>query len=300
MAYKKPDELDHWTDFTRRIYREWDADPGYYAIQHSGFSRDQQMRLAIAWCAYYNLGIAARASELAGSKFWSYLHALYSTAQRGSERRHFRGAAGLRALKEWSDRWPKPETMMVFACGGWGGAGTYFDIRKRTSEIYLYGSYYTWKVCDLHEVLGFGPVDMRGSEKYSPKVPQQGAHLIHGMDGADAWKYADDSVLTGKGYPDDVVPLTYSEIAGWGRAHKVPPRTTDQRPFGMQEAETVCCVYKQMSNGSYIYGTRTAKAVRRLRSVDSDTADTMIATLLRLSPYTEEQLNMRLDSLTEK
>lgn len=301
MTYRKPETIDHWTVFTKRMFTEWDSDPGYAVIQHSGIPKDQQMRFAIAWASYYNLGIAARASELKGAKFWAYLHGIYTTAQRGSERRHFRGAAGLRALKEWSDRWPKPETMMVFMCGGYGGAGSYFDIRKRTKEVYLYGDYLTWKVTDLHEVLGFGPLDMTGSEKYSPKTPQQGAHLIHDMDSADlrAWKYADDSVLTGKGYPDDVVPLTYSEIAGWGRAHKVPPRTTDKRPFGIQEAETVCCVYQTMSNGSYTYGTRTAKAIRRLRSVESDTADTMAATLLRLSPYTETQLNARLDSLTE-
>ena len=313
MAYKKPEQLDHWTVFTKRIFTEWDADPGYYAIQHSGLPREQQMRLAIAWCAYYNLGIAARASELKGAKFWAYLLAWYPTAKRATERRHFRGAAGLKALDNWTKTWPKPESMSTFMCNGkYPNESTYFSVRKRGQMVPQYGDYFYWKWCDLHEVLGFGPVDMRGSEKYSPKVPQQGAHLIHDMDGADmrAWKHTDDSVLTrrysstgmttGEGYPGDVVPLTYSEIAGWGRAHKVPPRTTDQRPFGMQEAETVCCIYKQMSNGSYAYGTRTAKAIRRLRSVPCETSTAMHAALLRLSPYDEDELDARLDSLTEK
>lgn len=298
MTYRKPETIDHWTVFTKRMFTEWDSDPGYAVIQHSGIPRDQQMRFAIAWASYYNLGIAARASELKGAKFWAYLHVIYTTAQRGSERRHFRGAAGLRALKEWSDRWPKPETMMVFMCGGYGGAGSYFDIRKRTKEVYLYGDYLTWKVTDLHEVLGFGPLDMTGSEKYSPKTPQQGAHLIHNMDEADMRNWSIATIPSD--YPADVVSITYAEIARYGRIWKIPPRTTNRRPFGIQEAETVCCVYKQMSNGSYTYGTRTAKAVRRLRSVKSDSADAMITTLLRLSPYTEEQLNVRLDSLTEK
>jgi hypothetical protein len=285
MAYIKPEILDHHHAFTKRIFTEWDADPGYYALQYSGLPREQMLRASIAWCTYYNLGIAADASEYKGKRFWDYLINLYPTAKRATERRHFRGAAGLKALDQWSSTWKQPEHMADYICGS--GVNSYFSIRARAKPVAQYGDYFYWKWCDLHEVLGYGPVAMAGSEKHSPKVPQQGAELIATMH--------PETVVLG-----DTTAEVYAEIVQWGRTNKVPPRTTKHRGFSIQEAETVCCVYKQMANGSYVYGTRTAKAVRRLRASASDTAKQMAETLLELSPYTEAELNAALDSLTEK
>ena len=281
--------LDRWPEFTKRIYNEWDADPGYYAIQHSSLPKAQQMRLVVAWCSFYNLGIAARASELSGSEFWKYLNGMYPTAQRSSERRHFRGAAGLKALASWQDKWPKPEAMVEFLCD----ADDYFAVRKKGKQVYLFGDYFYWKICDLHEVLGFGPVDMVGSEKYSPKVPQQGADRIFSMDSELGKKW------TSAGQNTDAVAVTYAHIAAYGVRMNVPPRTTTAREFGIQEAETVCCVYKQMLNGKYTYGTRTAKAILKLESVPSKTAKRMADTLLELSPHSRDELMTALASLKE-
>lgn len=288
MAYKQPEHLDSWQSFTKKIYGSWDADPGYYAIQHTSMDPDQRLRLAVAWCSYYNLGIAADASELSGKRFWDYLINIYPTAKRATERRHFRGSAGMIALEQWRARWPQPENMARFMSED---AETYFDIRKRGQQVAQYGDYFYWKWCDLTEVLGFGSLDMTRSEKYSPKLPQQGALLINSMQPGGMFREADTD--------HQVVKIVYAEIAKWGRANKIPPRTTTARPFGIQEAETVCCVYKQMASGSYRYGTRTAKAVRRLRAANSDTAGRMAATLLSLSPWSEAKLNRTLDSLTE-
>ena len=53
---------------------EWDADPGYYALRMTpGIHHDQRLCMAVAWCAYYNLGIAADASTRQGAAFWNYL-----------------------------------------------------------------------------------------------------------------------------------------------------------------------------------------------------------------------------------
>lgn len=285
MAYKKPqlEDLDSWKMFTKRLYGEWDADPGYYALQHTEMPAAQRLRAAVAWCAYYNLGIAADASEYQGKRFWDYLVKIYPTAKRATERRHFRGQQGMRALEQWRTEWPKPEALAEWMCAG----HSYFDIRRQGKPVMQYGDYFFWKWCDLHEVLGFGPVNMVGSENYSPKLPQQGAELIYAL----TWDW--DAYLDAK----ELVPTIYNGIVSFGRNANVPPRTTNARPFGIQEAETVCCVYKQMSSGSYIYGTRTAKAVRRLRAASSRTAADMAGTLLGLSPYNEKELDDILDSL---
>lgn len=306
MAHKKPAsyDVDDWRTFMKRMYKEWDADPGYYALQHTSMSEDQRRRLAVAWCAYYNLGIAADASELRGRKFWDYLEKIYSTAKRASERRHFRGNAGILALSSWREKWPMPEDMALHMVNHPirkldHGVPTYFSIRKAGQQVYLYGDYFYWKWCDLHEVLGFGPVDMRNSEKHTPKLPQQGAQLIHMIEFDAGNVDLDINPAFAEVEREAVLKESYAMIVAEGCRLKVPPRTTDRRKFSLQEAETVCCVYKQMTNGSYTYGTRTAKAVNRLEAAKSKTARAMRATLLDLSPYSREELAAALASLKE-
>ncbi len=285
----RQEALDHWKTFTMKIFHSWDADPGYYAIQYTdGLSPAQQSRFAVAWCTYYNLGIAADASEYMGDRFWCYLESIYDTAKRNTERRHFRGKAGLVALEQWRTRWRHPEAMAEHICGD---AQTYFDIRKRCSDIAQFGDYFYWKWCDLTEVLGYRSLDMSGSAKYSPKVPQQGALLIEGV-------YSDNSMAGPTN--TEVIEKVYAKIARFGRVKDIPPRTTEARKFSIQEAETVCCVYKQMASGSYVYGSRTAKAVARLGAAKTKTAINMRNTLLELSPFRESELADILTRLTGK
>lgn len=283
----RTEPLPSWQKFTQTIYNNWDADPGYYALT-SVYNTDpnQAARAAVAWCAYYNLGIAADASERKGKRFWDYLESIYDTAKRNTERRHFRGDAGRRALAQWRSNWPQPEALAEYMLAK---SRTYFDIRKRGQQVMQYGDYFYWKWCDLHDVLGYGGVDMTGSAKHSPKLPQQGAELIWTMDDPDY-----DGAFT-----TIDLEAVYDRIVAYGRSKNVPPRTTATRRFSIQEAETVCCVYKQMASGSYAYGTRTAKAVRRLGAAESDTAASMRAALLRVSPYGETELAYALASLRE-
>lgn len=275
-----PSTLDSWKTFTRKLFKNWDADPGYYAIQQTTMKSSQRLRLAVAWCSFYNLGIAAQASEYQGGEFYDYLKAIYPTAKRASERRHFRGRAGMAALEQWQANWPKPEALAEHMHGD-----TYFDVRKKGQKVAQFGDYFYWKWCDLNEVLFNNQVDMAGSAKHSPKVPQQGAELIFRMEHPDgAW--GDDS---------DVETM-YNRITDYGRRKGVECPIMD-RPFGIAEAETVCCVYKQMVNGGYTYGSRTAKAVTRLESVPSRTGAKMAATLLELSPWSRQELKEILEVL---
>jgi hypothetical protein len=49
--------------------------------------------------------------------------------------------------------------------------------------------------------------------------------------------------------------------------------------MNMQEAETVCCVYKQYRNGKWCPYSRTAKATRSLLAKPSKTAEEMLSSL---------------------
>lgn len=263
---RDPATADSWKRFAKKLFTLYDADPGYYALRFTDMPEGQKKRAALAWCSYYNLGIAAQASEYTGGKFWEYLKSVYPTAVRASERRHFRGAAGLQAMKEWREAYEDPKELVNYILG----ADPYYDsIAKRAGSIRLFGDYFKWKWCDLYEVLTGVPVDFTGCESKSPKVPQQGAALI---------------------FPDLTVAEAYAEIVAYCRFKGMNSPVLPEKRFGIGEAETVCCVYKQYMSGSYSYGLRTAKAVARLSSVQSATGSKMVATLLGLSPWSQREL----------
>lgn len=251
---KKPVD---WQTFGRFIFEQREADPGYYVVTYlreAGYADSQLKRFCVSWCAFYNLGIAARASELTGARFYDLLVAEYPTAKRASERRHFRGAAGLTALAKWRAQWPKPEaladhiTQDAPVVGISDGMPDMGDIRARCSDVAQMGDYFKWKWGDLTEVLRQQPVIFRGYEKVSPKVPQQGAALI----AAEA------------GMPHLSTEQVYLSITKQMRKMGVKSYYAPWREFDVQDAETICCVYKQYRTGGYTPGIRTAKAFARL------------------------------------
>jgi hypothetical protein len=241
-----PKDPVSWKVFGQFIFECREADPGYYVLHYlneAGYNLDQLKRFAVAWCAFYNLGIAARASELKGDKFYKLLVDLYPTAKRASERRHFRGAAGLKALAQWQAEWKHPESLADhIMCRDMG------DIRERCSEVAQMGDYFKWKWGDLTEVLMQKSVTFNGYEHVSPKVPQQGAALI----AAEAAK------------PDWSTKKVYESLSTAMQRLGVKSIYAQWRDFDVQDAETICCVYKQYRTGGYTPGLRTAKAATRL------------------------------------
>lgn len=263
------DLIPSWQDFALKLFRTRDADPGYVALAGADLPADQKRRFAVAWCTFYNLGIAAKASELRGRTFWGYLNEQYDTAQRASERRHFRGAAGRKALAAWEQEWQHPEAMVdeIMAALPY-----YHFVRQAVRPIPQMGDYFVWKWCDLYEVLGGIHVDCSGpfAARHSPPTPQDGAKAIA---------------------PDQSVEDTYQMIALHLQMNNVPAPPHYERPSDINEAETVCCVYKQMCSGKYDYGLRTAKAMRRLQSVSSETGQLMVDALLNGGHWTAAELN---------
>jgi hypothetical protein len=251
------DLMPTWREFALTLFRTRDADPGYVALAGAGLSKAQQCRFAVAWCTYYNLGIAAKASELKGAAFWGYLSSLYDTAPRASERRHFRGAAGRTAMAHWELDYDTPEDMAVRI---FQARPTYEDVRRLVRPVPQMGDYFVWKWCDLYEVILGVHVDCTSefAAKHSPPTPQDGAKAI---------------------FPDLSVYEAYRQIKMHLQENNITAPPHHKRPADINEAETVCCVYKQMVSGKYDYGLRTAKAMKRLQSVESATAHRMVDVL---------------------
>lgn len=167
------DHKKDWRKFAKNLFALEEADPGYMLLARAELSEAQKLRYILAWCTFYNPGLAAKASDYQGAKFYDYLRSMYPTAQRASERRHFRGQAGLKALAQWQELYPKPEKM-IEACFG----PTYLHVRKNMQPMAQMGDYFYWKLADIQDTVFHEPVDFTGCEKYMPKVPQQGAEII--------------------------------------------------------------------------------------------------------------------------
>lgn len=242
---------DRWDIFAERMFCMEDADPMYYALARADLDTGTKMRVFVGWCTYYHPGIAAAAAKYQGEQFWRFLASQYDTAPRASERRHFRGAAGRRALQEWCAMYRAPERMVDENFGA-----SYFTVRQNLQKVRLFGDYFYWKFADVQERVFGIPCDFTGAAEHSPKVPQNGARQYI----APQLYAKPEDVLMERIYADMLAALP--------RPLRLAPPRYD-RPLNMQEAETIACVYHQYKGGGYTYGARTAKAYRRLSYVTS-------------------------------
>lgn len=240
-----------WRKFAETLFGIEDADPGYMLLARAKLTEAQKLRYVLAWCTFYNPGLAAKASDYQGAAFYEFLRKVYPTAKRASERRHFRGQAGLKALAQWQSLYPKPEAM-VDAC--W--ASTYMGVRSNMKHMVQMGDYFYWKMADIQDTVFVSPVDFTGCEQYMPKVPKQGAELIADLDA----------------FFNDHVP-SLEDTMRWIVSHikKMNHPFAPHRPLALQEAETVCCVFKQHVAGDYKFGFRSAKAFNRLTAMEKET-----------------------------
>lgn len=245
------DHTSDWRKFASLMFKLEDADPGYMLLHRADMPTAQKLRYILAWCTFYNPGLAARASDFQGAKFYEFLRYVYPHAKRASERRHFRGQAGLKALAQWQSLYPKPEAM-IEACF----ASSYLQVRKNMSHMAQMGDYFYWKLADIQDTVMGKPVDFTGCEKYMPKVPKQGADMIGDMENL----FALESIM-------GVVTAHVSKL--------VYP-VKEGRKLALQEAETVCCVFKQHVVGDYKFGFRSAKAYARLKSMVAETPTAQI------------------------
>lgn len=263
------DLRDDWRKFAVKMFKLEDADPGYMLLKRAKLSRAQKLRYVLAWCAYYNPGIAAIASQYEGNQFYDYLRSVYPTAKRASERRHFRGQAGLKALTAWQVDYPHPEGMIEDCY-----APTYLGVRKNMMNMVQMGDYFYWKLADIWDTVFDEPVDFTGCEKYMPKVPKQGAQIIDELEDQ---------------------PSTDFDLSGTMRTitkhvERIPYPVKGGRKLALQEAETVCCVFKQHVVGDYRYGFRSAKAWKRLNGVEGRPAAALREGLLAGGIWTPETL----------
>ena len=208
-----------WQEFAEKTIATDDLDPVYVALYKSGMPEAMLMRWCAAFVTYYHMGTACQVCALEGDEFWAELWNRYDTAPRASERRHFRGESGKKAIKSWINTYGTPERFFG-ACMKPSFMGL---VNDHPAQI---GTYFAWKCMDLREAVFGYDVNWSGSENHMVQLPKQGLDVIFGFEEGQKPDYA-KALLT---------------VAEQIQHLKAPPRYV--RSCGVAEAETVCCMAK--------------------------------------------------------
>jgi hypothetical protein len=209
-----------WQDFAAKTIVTDDLDPVYVALYRANMPEDMLMRWCAAFVTYYHMGTASQICHLQGDDFWTELWTRYDTAPRASERRHFRGEAGKKAIKAWINTYGTPEKFFA-ACM----QPSFMKLLQKS--IPQIGHYFTWKCMDLREAVFGYDVDWSESEYHMVTLPMQGLDVI----------FPELENQRGVNYANALL-----KVADAISHINAPPRFT--RPCGVAEAETVCCMAK--------------------------------------------------------
>ena len=129
-----------WNRFGQFLFTCREADPGYYCLDYLrqlGTSQAQLKRMAVAWCSFYNLGIAAKASELKGHYFYEIYWPCTqprsvavsddtSAARRGRPQSPSGTSGGQNQKHSRTTSWPHPWRQIRDNCDGVLQMGDYF------------------------------------------------------------------------------------------------------------------------------------------------------------------------------
>ena len=188
-----PTVVNNFADFMRVDIYTGDSDPVYWAVDRARqqWGEGWATRFCVAMLAYYHTGTACRAADHEGEAFWNYLKFSYASAPRGSERRHFRGAAGSKALATMESFSPDPDKFFHHFTSSYAAVK-----RVCESSLHSFGPYFQLKVCDyMDRCLGIKIESYAGLERNLPTEPAAAIELLMpGVPVPQAFKFLCDEV----------------------------------------------------------------------------------------------------------
>lgn len=251
MAGRNYKRLDIY-EFGAHLLETGDLDPVYIALDKMEWQdADQQARWLIAYWCFYHCGAASYISEASGKDFWQRMSIAAKNEAaapdggrwpRGSERRHFRGEAAVKAVtKLWGRFMDNPHELVEGIASGEGPL-PYATVAGRAAELPLFGPWISFKVADMLDRLGIAPVDFDQAAVFMFKDPVKSALML--------WREHQKLPETAK--PKDeaaVINMVVDHLNDHFKGFTAPPR--HERPVGLQEIETILCKWKSHRNGHY-------------------------------------------------
>lgn len=246
--------------FGDALLRTGDLDPVYVAVHKAGLDRPTLHRLVLAYWCFYHLGHAAHLAEIKQpKKFWEAMMTSAVNAgepkpwPRGAERRHFRGAQAVDAMKELVAKYKTADDAVAGMLGS-TERPTYSSVSAAAQSHRGFGQWIAFKIADMSErVLGY-PTDFNDCHLGIYKDPRQGAAVYfqeqmrgRQIDGA-LWDYP---ILD-----TELEEAVHHAVNLWRKKRAKAPPTGD-RLVNVQEIETIFCKYKSHLKGHYPVGKDT-------------------------------------------
>lgn len=249
--YEKLDILS----FGKHLIISKDLDPVYVALRKlynlGSFDKEkynQLCRWLIAYWCFYHCGFASYASEKDGKEFWETLmiaaknETLAPTGTRwprGHERRHARGAQGIKMIEHLSYYGEQPQSMVSSIIYQ---APSYEKTAEQIQTHTLFGPWISFKICDMIDRVLNIRMDFTQAAVFMFKDPIKAALIL--------WRQQ-------LKLPENAKPLSEKEtingvvnyLTEQFKSHLAPPLF--DRPIGLQEIETILCKWKSHLNGHY-------------------------------------------------
>ncbi len=235
--------VDTWQEFARVTIQHNDLDPTYEMLYklRAVKGNDWVSRFCLHMLMFYHVGEAEVAAQHEGRQFWEYTRDRYDLTQRGTERRHFRGAAGKASLESLALAAPyRPEDLLQRLA-----RPAYPALYRAFDELGLkgFGAYFRWKAADyLDRVFGHR-MSYDEAWRFLPEEPAKCAKLL---------------------FPSMSLKQALNTVADHISALPAPPN--GDRPCGIPEAETSLCMVKgYFFTKSHVIGDDIADKYKALR-----------------------------------
>lgn len=226
-----PQRIRTFEEFARVDIYTGDIDPVYFAIYRArdAFGNGWATRFAVAMLTFYHTGTAAMAADNEGDDFWDFIVSHYPTAPRAAERRHWRGAQGLRSLASMRAYSPDPDLFFTQM------PRTYYQVMKHCEKHLIgFGSYFVLKICDyMDRCLGLTITNYAGLSTNLPTLPAQAASLL---------------------YPNEIVVRAFEATCERLKPLGLLAPPLFDRLIGPAEVETILCDWKRAKYGNHIVG----------------------------------------------
>jgi hypothetical protein len=227
-------------EFGTRLIETGDLDPVYVGLVGACVEENQFGRLLLAYWFFYSLGASCWLSEQ--RDFWEWMEKAAANClpplgfmrwPRGVERRHFRGAKAVSAIRQLSNASPEKRIESLKSR----------DAKGVISQVRTWpqcGPWIAFKAADMLErVLGWPLVFDADILMY--REPRLGLELV------------------ARERSQDLQTTRLKLIDFWS---KVPAPPQGNRFCGFPELETICCKFKAYRSGHYWIG----KDIREVRA----------------------------------
>lgn len=259
----------HIRDFGDALIATGDLDPVYIAIHHAHLPEPQLCRLLLSYWFFYHLGAAAWLSEQEGSAFWNWVAVAAVNEDgapqrppvagrwpRAAERRHFRGAKCVSAVRWFAQKEPEHWVRSLIA----------YDTHNRTDvwvmqEVQrwpMFGSWVAFKAADMLERCAGAGIRFSASTVLLYEAPAAALDLL---------------VAGTLDEKDHTKEWWYNRLLEYFSARRAPPGL--ERFCGPAEVETVLCKWASHVGGHYSVG-KDIHEVRGMLTGWGETADKLL------------------------